>query len=54
MAVSKKVDLRAPGKNGFRYKQQFGVVVVCRDEGHQRAVFERLQRMRLKLRVVTV
>lgn len=38
----------------YRYRQQFGVIVVCRDEGEQRRTFNRLRRLGFKLRVVTV
>lgn len=45
---------RTPGRNGYRYKPQWAVVVVCRDETHQAAVFNRLQRSGYTLRVVSV
>jgi hypothetical protein len=32
-----------PGENGFTYKTQFGVIVVCKDEAEQRRVYELLQ-----------
>lgn len=37
---------------GLRYKPQFGVIVVCRDESHQRSIYEQLNRRGLKCRVV--
>lgn len=37
------LDANAPGINGFRYKPQFGVVVVCKDEAEHKAVYERLR-----------
>jgi hypothetical protein len=43
-----------PGKNGFNYREQFGIVVVCRDEKHQRQVFKDLGKQGYKLKVVTV
>ncbi|MGN7832675.1 hypothetical protein ACTJI2_13795 [Pseudoxanthomonas sp. 22568] len=46
---------KTPGRNGYRYKQQFGIVVVCDDEQAQQRAFERLKRAGFnKLRVVTV
>lgn len=43
-----------PGRNGYRYRQQFGVIVVCKDETHQARVYAKLKRAGHKLRVVTV
>lgn len=42
------------GANGFKYKEQFGVIVVCRDEAEHRAVYERLKAEGYKCRVVRV
>ena len=42
----------APGNNGFRYKEQFGVIVVCKDEKEQRAVYESLCGKHKKVKVV--
>ncbi len=36
-----------------RYRPQFGVIVLCDDEAHQKAVFEDLKRRGLRLRVVS-
>ena len=44
-----------PGRNGYRYRQQFGVVVICDNERAQELAYRRLQRAGFKkLRVVTV
>ncbi|MDR2092312.1 MAG: hypothetical protein LBP58_03195 [Azoarcus sp.] len=43
-----------PGKNGFKYREQFGVIVVCTDAKTQEAVYNRLKLLGYKLRVVTV
>lgn len=44
-----------PGRNGYRYRQQFGVVVICADERDQQKAYARLQRAGYKkLRVVVV
>lgn len=46
---------QSPGRNGYRYRQQFGVIVVCEDEKAQERAYARLQRIGFKkLRVVTV
>lgn len=38
----------------FRYKPQYGVIVVCKDEPHQRALYNRLARQGLSCKVVVV
>lgn len=43
-----------PGKNGFSYKEQYGVIVLCDDAAHQERVYEALKLLGLKLKVVTV
>lgn len=54
--TSRSNDSRqSPGRNGYRYRQQFGVIVVCEDEKAQERAYTRLQRAGFrKLRVVTV
>ena len=44
----------SPGRNGYRYRQQFGVIVICTDECHQARTFAKLKRAGYRLRVVTV
>lgn len=47
--------LKTPGRNGYRYRQQFGIVVICDNEDEQARAYARLQRAGFKkLRVVTV
>lgn len=42
-----------PGKpKGFNYREQFGVIVVCRDEAHQMEVYENLRDKHDKVKVV--
>lgn len=48
------LDPKAPGKNGYSYKQRYGVVVICTDEKHQEQVYTRLRKLGLKLKVVAV
>ena len=43
-----------PGKNGYRYREQYGVVVICDDAGHQEQIYNLLKAQGLKLRVVVV
>lgn len=42
------------GKNGFCYKPQYGVVVICQNEQHQQHTYEALKKQGLTLKVVTV
>lgn len=39
---------------GFSYKEQFAVVVICKDEKEQEEVYNRLKEEGLKLKVVAV
>jgi len=32
----------APGKNGFKYRQQHGIILVCKDEAAQIRLYEAL------------
>ena len=43
-----------PGKNGFNYRPQFGLIIVCSDEKTQEALFNKLKDEGYKLKVVTV
>lgn len=43
-----------PGVNGFRYKERFGVIVMCKDEAEHRAVYERLKAEGYRCKVVRV
>ncbi len=38
----------------FKYKEQFGVIVICSGEEEQKGVYEKLREMGLKLKVVCV
>ena len=40
--------------NNFKYKPQYGVIVICADEKHQKEIYEKLRELGLTLRVVTV
>lgn len=45
---------RRPGENGFKYRQQFGLVIVCKDEAAQQRLFVRLVKAGHKPKVVCV
>ncbi|MGH8759129.1 MAG: hypothetical protein ACREVW_06395 [Burkholderiales bacterium] len=44
----------APGVNGYKYREQFGVVIVCKDAGHQQRLYAELQAAGHKVKVVCV
>lgn len=44
----------APGINGYKYREQFGVVIVCRDAAHQQQLYGELQAAGHKVKVVCV
>ena len=39
---------------GFRYKEQYAVIVICRDETEQEEIYNRLRKEGYKLKVVAV
>lgn len=45
---------KAPGLNGFRYKSQFGVIVLCEDETEHKEVLHKLQAQGLRCKAVRV
>lgn len=45
---------KIPGRNGFKYKPQFGVIIVCPTEQEQQTAFLRLKALGYKVRVVCV
>lgn len=47
-------EREAPGDPGFTYKEQFGVIVQCESEQHQKEVYEKLLGEGFNCRVVTV
>lgn len=54
MGPRRKADAPRFGANGFRYRQQFGVIVVCKSEREQQRIFNVLTRRGLTCKVVTV
>ncbi|UQN42333.1 hypothetical protein [Agarivorans sp. B2Z047] len=45
---------KTPGKNGFKYKPKWGVIVICKDEQKQKSTYAKLARMGYRCKVVTV
>ena len=43
-----------PGKNGFKYREKFGIVVICDSAEHQARLYDALKAQGLKLKVVVV
>jgi hypothetical protein len=52
--VKKKEMETKQKKLNFKYKQQYGIIVICRDEEEQKELYKKLQEMGLKLKVVCV
>ena len=52
--TTEKPQQKHYGKNGFRYKPQYGVVVICESEPHQQQIYAALKQLNLTLKVVTV
>ena len=38
----------------FNYQQQYGVIVICKDEAEQIRIYEELKKLNLTVKVVTV
>ena len=45
---------KPPGRNGFKYRPQFGLIVRCQDEADQKRVFEDLTAKGYSPKVVCV
>lgn len=45
---------KVPGRNGFTYKPQFGLIVRCRDEADQMRLFTEMMEAGYQPRVVCV
>lgn len=45
---------KAPGVNRFKYQPKYGVIVLCQDEAHHRAVYEQLRGQGHKCKAVRV
>lgn len=54
-ARSSTTPSRARHTHPFRYRTQYGVIVLCQSERHHRAVFNRLRRLGFeRVKVVSV
>lgn len=42
------------GKNGFKYRPQYALNIICADEEEQKKLYEELKLMGLKVKVVCV
>lgn len=51
---TEKPAKKTPGKNGYQYKPQFGVLVHCNDELHQQQIYEQNKAQGLKCKVVAI
>jgi hypothetical protein len=45
---------QSPGKNGFKYREQYGVIILCENAKVQERLFNKLKAQGYTLRVVTV
>ncbi|ENX20179.1 hypothetical protein F892_03102 [Acinetobacter vivianii] len=45
---------KAPAKNGYKYKPQWGVLIHCKDEKHQQAIYEKNKSKGLKCKVLSL
>lgn len=45
---------KTPTVNGFKYKEQFGIVVICKDESEHKATLVALQNGGYKCKAVRV
>ena len=43
-----------PGPNGFKYRPQYGLILVCEDEAKQQRLYARLRKLGLTPKVVCV
>ena len=42
------------GPNGFKYKEQYGVIIICKDADEQERLYNRFKEEGFKLKVVVV
>lgn len=53
-APPQKAAKAAPGVNGYKYREQYGVVIVCKEAAQQEQLYGRLKAEGLKVKVVCV
>lgn len=51
---ARKTPPKTPGRNGFKYREQYGVIVLCDDERRQARTYNALRRAGYRCKVVTV
>jgi len=44
----------APGRNGYKYRPQYGLIVPCKDEAEQQRRYARLHKLGMTPKVVCV
>ncbi|MES1977568.1 MAG: hypothetical protein V4451_05995 [Pseudomonadota bacterium] len=49
-----KAAKAAPGVNGYKYREQYGVVIVCKDAAQQEQLYGKLKAEGHKVKVVCV
>jgi len=54
MRATRRAEARLLGANSFRYRQQYGVIVICKNERHQARTYSVLRRRGFECKVVTV
>lgn len=52
--VTRKTLREPPGRNGFQYRRQYGLIVICAHERDQARTYSRLRRLGYTCKVVTV
>lgn len=54
MTMNRDAARKPPGRNGYTYRPQYGVIILCDDEADQRARYDALRAQGLRTKVVTV
>lgn len=48
------METKTKSKKEFNYKPQFGVIIICENEEHQKMIFEKLKNEGHKLKIVRI
>ena len=51
--MTKKTQ-KMPGSNGFKYQEQYGVIIICANDSEQETLYNRFKKEGFKTKVVTV
>jgi hypothetical protein len=54
MSKDKTKQVKTPGRNGFTYRELFGIIVLCDNARQQEAIFNKLKEQGYRVRVVAV